>query len=114
MAVPAATGVDLSCAVSLAYADGATASLVSTLAAPLDNQGVLYGTRGQLRLLGPLCAPTGLRVQPLGQPAQEFFAYPRPATATTTRRRTCRTAWRRAARKAPATPRFQPEADGAA
>ena len=77
VAVPAATGVDLSCAVSLAYAGGATASLACTLAAPLDNQAVLYGTGGQLRLLGPLYAPTGLRVEPLGQPAQEF-SYPPP------------------------------------
>ncbi len=77
VSVAAGTGVDLSCAMSLAYASGATASLASTLAAPLDNQCVLYGTRGQLRLLGPLYAPHGVRVQPLGQAAQEF-AYPPP------------------------------------
>ncbi|WP_223650140.1 Gfo/Idh/MocA family protein [Hymenobacter psoromatis] len=77
VAVPAGTGVDLSCAVSLAYAGGATASLASTLAAPLDNQCVLYGTGGQLRLLGPMYAPHGVRVQPLGQAAQDF-SYPPP------------------------------------
>ena len=77
VAVAAGTGVDLSCTMSLAYAGGATASLTSTLAAPLDNQCLLYGTSGQLRLLGPLYAPTGVRVQPLGQAAQEF-AYPPP------------------------------------
>ena len=77
VSVAVGTGVDLSCAMSLAYAGGATASLASTLAAPLANQCVLYGTGGQLRLLGPMYAPHGVRVQPLGQAAQEF-AYPPP------------------------------------
>ena len=77
VAVAAGTGVDLSCAMSLACADGATASLACTLAAPLDNQCVLYGTSGQLRLLGPLYAPRGVQLQRPGQPAQEF-SYPPP------------------------------------
>lgn len=77
VSVAAGTGVDLSCAVSLAYPGGATASLAATLAAPLDNQAVLYGTGGQLRLLGPLYAPHGVRVQPLHQEAREY-AYPLP------------------------------------
>lgn len=66
------TGVDLSCVMALAYADGATASLTSTLAAPLDNNCTLYGPQGQLQLLGPLYAPTGVRVQALGQKLQEY------------------------------------------
>jgi predicted dehydrogenase len=56
----------------LAYASGATASLFSTLAAPTDNQCILYGTKGQLQLTGRFHAPTGVRLQLTGQPAQEI------------------------------------------
>lgn len=70
VAVPAPTGVDLSCAMVLTYASGATASLFSTVAATTDNQCVLYGTKGQLQLTGRFHAPSGVRVQLLGQQAQ--------------------------------------------
>ncbi|WP_254244807.1 hypothetical protein [Hymenobacter sp. BRD67] len=65
-----ATGVDLNCVMALAYATGATASLVSTLAATTDNRCVLYGTAGQLHLTGRFHAPSGLRIQVFGQEAQ--------------------------------------------
>ncbi|RZK52485.1 MAG: Gfo/Idh/MocA family oxidoreductase [Hymenobacter sp.] len=68
----AGTGVDMACALALAYADGATASLASTLAAPLDNDCTLYGPRGQLRLLGPVYAPSGVCVQVPGQEPQVY------------------------------------------
>ncbi len=70
VATPAGTGVDLNCAVVLAYASGATASVFSTLAATTDNQCILYGTKGQLRLTGRFHAPNGVAVQLLGQEAQ--------------------------------------------
>ncbi|WP_151089394.1 Gfo/Idh/MocA family protein [Hymenobacter baengnokdamensis] len=72
-----ATGVDLNCAMALAYASGATASLVSTLAATTDNRCVLYGTAGQLHLTGRFHAPSGLRMQVFGQEAQVI---PSPTT----------------------------------
>lgn len=68
----AGTGVDMSCTLALAYADGATASLTSTLAVPLDNDCTLYGLHGQLQLLGPVYAPTGVRVRVPGQEPQEY------------------------------------------
>lgn len=72
VSTPTGTGVDLNCAVALAYADGATASLFSTLAAPTDNHCVLYGTKGQLRLSGRFHAPSGVQVQLLDQDAAEM------------------------------------------
>ncbi|MGI4884705.1 MAG: Gfo/Idh/MocA family protein [Janthinobacterium lividum] len=71
---PAGTGVDMNCAVALAYADGATATLFSTIAATTDNRCVLYGTKGQLQLLGRFHAPTGVRVQRTGEAEQVFPA----------------------------------------
>lgn len=70
VAVPAPTGVDLNCAIVLAYASGATASLFATIAAPTDNQCTLYGTKGQLHLTGRFHAASGIRVQLPGQDAQ--------------------------------------------
>ena len=63
VATLAGTGVDLNCAIALAYAGGATATLFSTLAATTDNRCVLYGTKGRLELTGRFHAPTGVRVQ---------------------------------------------------
>ena len=74
VSTPAPTGVDLNCAVALAYADGATATLFSTLAATTDNRCVLYGTKGQLQLTGRFHAPTGVRVQLLGQAETPAFS----------------------------------------
>ena len=78
VAVSAPTGVDLNCAVSLAYPGGATASLFSTIAAGTDNRCVLYGTRGQLQLLGRFHAPTGVRVQLHGVEAPQVVSCPAP------------------------------------
>ena len=72
----APTGVDLNCAVSLAYPSGATASLFSTLTAQTDNRCVLYGTKGQLQLLGRFHAPTGVQVQLIGEDAQVMASSP--------------------------------------
>ncbi|MDJ0365371.1 Gfo/Idh/MocA family oxidoreductase [Hymenobacter sp. H14-R3] len=72
VATPAPTGVDLNCAVSLAYPSGATASLFSTIAADTDNRCVLYGTKGKLQLLGRFHAPTGVQVQLTGEEPQVF------------------------------------------
>ncbi|AWM33509.1 Gfo/Idh/MocA family protein [Hymenobacter nivis] len=75
VSTPTGTGVDANCAMALAYASGATATLFSTIAATTDNRCVLYGTKGQLQLLGRFHAPTGVRVQLLGEAeAQEFPA----------------------------------------
>ncbi|MFD1468190.1 Gfo/Idh/MocA family protein [Hymenobacter caeli] len=76
VATPTGTGVDANCAMALAYASGATATLFSTIAAPTDNRCVLYGTKGQLQLLGRFHAPTGVRVQLLGE--EEAREYPAP------------------------------------
>ena len=70
------TGVDLNCAVSLAYPGGATASLFSTIAVQTDNW---CETERRCRRQ---CSP------------------PRWATATTTKPRTCKNAWRTANSKA--------------
>ncbi|GAC1372769.1 MAG: Gfo/Idh/MocA family oxidoreductase [Hymenobacter sp.] len=70
VSTPTGTGVDGSCAMALAYAEGATARLFSTVEAPTDNQCILYGTQGQLRLTGRFHAPDGVWVQRLGQEAQ--------------------------------------------
>jgi len=76
VATPAGTGVDLNCAMALAYASGATASLFSTVAAPTDNRCVLYGTGGQLQLTGRFHAATGVRVHRLGQAEAQVFTSP--------------------------------------
>lgn len=76
VSTPTSTGVDMNCAVALAYANGATATLFSTIAATTDNRCVLYGTKGQLQLLGRFHAPTGVRVQLTGEAEQVF---PSPA-----------------------------------
>jgi len=44
------TGVDLNCSMALAYPNGATASLYSTLAATTDTTCTIYGTEGKLEL----------------------------------------------------------------
>jgi predicted dehydrogenase len=62
VATPAPTGVDQNCAIALAYADGATATLFSTLAATTTNHCVLYGTKGRLQLSGRFHAPSGVQV----------------------------------------------------
>lgn len=76
VATPAPTGVDLNCAIALAYPDGATASLFSTLAAPTDNRCVLYGTKGQLQLLGRFHAPSGVQLLLAGEEAPQVFPTP--------------------------------------
>ena len=70
VAVPAGTGVDQNCAMVLAYASGATASLFSTIAAQTNNQCILYGTKGQLQLTGRFHAASGLILHLLGQELQ--------------------------------------------
>lgn len=78
VATLAPTGVDLNCAMSLAYPGGATASLFSTLAAQTDNRCVLYGTKGKLQLLGRFHAPTGVQVQLTGEELTQTFSCPAP------------------------------------
>ena len=63
VATPTSTGVDQNCAMALAYASGATATLFSTIAASTENRCVLYGTKGHLQLLGRFHAPHGLLVK---------------------------------------------------
>jgi predicted dehydrogenase len=62
VATPAPTGVDQNCAMALAYASGATATLFSTIAAITENRCVLYGTKGHIQLLGRFHAPHGVLV----------------------------------------------------
>jgi predicted dehydrogenase len=76
VATPAPTGVDQNCAMVLAYASGATASLFSTIAATTNNYCVLYGTTGQLHLTGRFHAPSGLEIHRPGQ-APEVLPYPK-------------------------------------
>lgn len=78
VATLAPTGVDLNCAVSLAYPGGATASLFSTIAAHTDNRCVLYGTQGQLQLLGRFHAPTGVRLLQNGAEVPQALPAPTP------------------------------------
>ena len=75
VATPTPTGVDQNCAVALAYASGATATLFSTIAATTENRCVLYGTLGQLQLSGRFHAPTGVQVRLAGA-APEETPYP--------------------------------------
>jgi predicted dehydrogenase len=63
VATPTGTGVDQNCAMALAYANGATATLFSTIAAITENRCVLYGTKGHLQLLGRFHAPHGVLVK---------------------------------------------------
>ncbi|QJX47706.1 Gfo/Idh/MocA family oxidoreductase [Hymenobacter taeanensis] len=63
VATLADTGVDVNCAMALAYASGATASLFSTIAAQTDNQCILYGTQGQLHLTGRFHAASGIMLK---------------------------------------------------
>ena len=78
VSTPTGTGVDLNCAMALAYANGATATLFSTIAATTDNRCVLYGTKGQLQLMGRFHAPSGVRVQLLGEAAAQELPFPTP------------------------------------
>ncbi len=78
VATPAPTGVDLNCAMSLAYPSGATASLFSTIAAQTENRCVLYGTKGKLHLLGRFHAPVGVQVQLVGEESPQVFPCPTP------------------------------------
>lgn len=75
VATPAPTGTDLNCAMALAYAEGATATLFSTLAATTENRCVLYGTHGQLQLQGRFHAATGVQLRLTGEAAKDI-AYP--------------------------------------
>ncbi len=59
------TGVDELAAVVLAYESGATAVLTSSLRSTGPNGAVIAGTRGTIRLAGPLCAPTSFAVDPV-------------------------------------------------
>ncbi|GAA4505682.1 Gfo/Idh/MocA family oxidoreductase [Hymenobacter ginsengisoli] len=77
VATPAPTGVDQNCAMALAYASGATASLFSTIAATSNNNCVLYGATGQLHLMGRFHAPSGLEIH---RPGQEIEVIPYPKT----------------------------------
>lgn len=74
----APTGVDLNCAMSLAYPGGATASLFSTIEAQTENRCVLFGTKGKLHLLGRFHAPTGVQVQLTGEELTQTFSCPAP------------------------------------
>jgi predicted dehydrogenase len=77
VSTPTPTGVDQNCAMALAYADGATATLFSTLAATTNNQCVLYGTKGQLQLSGRFHAPTGVEVRIAGQDEPQVTSSPK-------------------------------------
>ncbi len=77
VATPAPTGVDANCAMALAYASGATATLFSTIGATTDNRCVLYGTKGQLALVGRFHSATGVQVQLAGEDAPQVFTYPK-------------------------------------
>ena len=70
VSVPAGTGVDLTCAMVLSYASGATASLFSTITAQTDNQCILYGSKGQLHLTGRFHAASGITLHLTGEEPQ--------------------------------------------
>ncbi len=73
----APTGVDANCALALAYASGATATLFSTIGATTENRCVLYGTKGQLTLLGRFHAATGVQVQLADEAEPQGFSFPK-------------------------------------
>jgi predicted dehydrogenase len=72
VATRAGTGVDVNCAMALAYEGGATASLFSTIAAQTDNQCILYGSHGQLHLTGRFHAASGITLKLPNQEPQHI------------------------------------------
>jgi len=57
---PAPTGVDLQCAGTLTYANGAVATFAVSLAADLPNEVRIVGTDGWIRVHAPMVAPESL------------------------------------------------------
>ena len=72
VATMAETGVDMNCAISLTYANGATASLFSTIMADTDTVCTVYGTKGKIFMHGRFHETKGLTLSIKGQEPQVF------------------------------------------
>ncbi|QDA59872.1 Gfo/Idh/MocA family protein [Hymenobacter jejuensis] len=67
------TGVDMNCAMSLAYENGATASLFSTLAATTDTTCTVYGSEGKLLMHSRFHHAKRLTLERPDEAPQDFF-----------------------------------------
>ena len=72
VATMAETGVDMNCAMSLTYENGATASLFSTVMAETDTVCTIYGTKGKIFMHGRFHETTGLTLSIKGEEPQTF------------------------------------------
>jgi len=62
----APTGVDAQCAVSLAYENGALATFVATLSIDTPRDALIIGTKGWIRIHGPMAHPEVLSISLAG------------------------------------------------
>ena len=72
VATMAPTGVDMNCAMSLTYLNGATASLFSTVAAETDTICTIYGTKGKIFIHGRFHETKGFTLTIKGEEPQVF------------------------------------------
>ena len=72
VATMAETGVDMNCAMSLTYENGATASLFSTVMADTDTVCTIYGTKGKIFMHGRFHETKGLTLSIKGEEPQVF------------------------------------------
>lgn len=72
VATLAPTGVDMNCSMSLAFPNGATASLFSTFAAKTDTTCTIYGTKGKIFIAGRFHETFGFTLE-LTDEAPQFF-----------------------------------------
>ena len=72
VATMAETGVDMNCAMSLTYENGATASLFSTVMAETDTVCTIYGTKGKIFMHGRFHETKGLTLSIKGEESQIF------------------------------------------
>ncbi|MBB6003424.1 Gfo/Idh/MocA family protein [Arcicella rosea] len=68
----APTGVDMNCAVALAFPSGATASLYSTLAAETETTCIIYGTKGKIAISGRFHETFSFTLKLAGEEPQVF------------------------------------------
>ncbi len=70
------TGVDEQCSMSLSYANGAVATLLSTIVAITPTEAYISGTKGSIRMAGRWLAPTSITLyQDAKEPVQISFDF---------------------------------------
>jgi predicted dehydrogenase len=72
VATPAPTGTDMNCAMALAFENGATASLFSTVNATTDTVATIYGTEGKILMHSRFHETFGITLTLTGRPPQEI------------------------------------------